>query len=80
MHKITSLFFFLLVVAFFLLASPATKAPTELKGFFGESLTDDIYQAADRTLVPFKMDPNMNGPDRIYKLASGIIEVHEVKA
>lgn len=69
-----------LVIAFPLLASPATEAPSELKGFSGESLADDIYQAAGRTLVPFKMDPNMNGPDRIYRLACGIIEVHEVKA
>lgn len=81
MRKVTSQFFFLfLVVAFSLSASPATEAPTELKGFFGESLADDIYKAAGRTLVPFKMDPNMNGPDRIYRLANGIIEVHEVKA
>ncbi len=61
-------------------ASPATQAPTDLKGFFGESLADDIYQAAGRKIVPYKIDPNLHGPDRIYKLANGIYEVHEVKA
>ena len=81
MNKVTCLLFILLLaITFTLLATPATEAPTELKGFFGESLADDIYQAAGRTLVPYKMDPNMNGPDRLYRLANGIIEVHEVKA
>ncbi len=74
------LLFLLISVAFSLLASPVTEATTDLKGFFGESLADDIYQNAGRTIVPFKMDPNINGPDKIYRLANGMLEVHEVKA
>ncbi|MCQ2353340.1 MAG: hypothetical protein MJ033_07680 [Victivallaceae bacterium] len=62
------------------LASPATAAPTDLKGFFGESLVDDIYQPAGRKLIPYKIDPNLHGPDKIYRLATGQIEIHEVKA
>lgn len=81
MHKTTCLLLCLFFgTAVSLLASPATEAPTELKGFFGESLADDIYQAAGRTVVPFKVDPNINGPDKIYRLANGMFEVHEVKA
>ena len=81
MRKIASLSLLLILSATFsLLASPATEAPTELKGFFGESLADDIYQAAGRTVVPFKVDPNINGPDKIYRLENGMLEVHEVKA
>ena len=61
-------------------ASPATEAPTSVKGFFGESLADDIYLNAGRKLVPYKIDPNLHGPDRIYRLANGNLEIHEVKA
>ena len=62
------------------LASPATEAATDLKGFFGESLVDDIYQAAGRKLIPYKMNPTLSGPDRLYLLENGTIEVHEIKA
>lgn len=78
-NLICFLIFLLLAVTASSSASPATEAPNDLKGFFGESLVDDIYQAAGRSPVPFKMDPNMSGPDRIYKLADGTIEIHEVK-
>lgn len=67
-------------IYFSLNASPATEASSALKGFFGESLVDDIYQAAGRQIVPYKMDPNLHGPDRIYRLANGFYEIHEVKA
>ena len=81
MHRLTYIFLILFFAcSFFLEASPATEAPTDLKGFFGESLADDIYQAAGRKIVPFKMNPNINGPDKIYRLPNGMLEVHEIKA
>ena len=81
MYKRSCLFLFLLLTAAFSLsASPATEAATELKGFFGESLARDIYQGAGRTIVPFKLNPNINGPDMICRLPNGMIEIHEVKA
>ena len=67
-------------ICFSLNASPATEASSAIKGFFGESLADDIYQAAGRKIVPYKIDPNLHGPDRIYRLANGFYEIHEVKA
>jgi len=67
-------------ICFSLNASPATEASSAIKGFFGESLADDIYQAAGRKIVPYKIDPNLHGPDRIYRLSNGFYEIHEVKA
>lgn len=74
------LFSLFLVAAASLFASPATEAAADIKGYFGESLADDIYQAAGRKIIPYKMNPTISGPDRIYSLANGIIEVHEMKA
>ena len=81
MRWITCLLFSLFLVATAsLFASPVTEAAADIKGYFGESLADDIYQAAGRKIIPYKINPNISGPDRLYSLANGIIEVHEVKA
>ncbi len=74
------LLLFLFVYSSFAIASPATEATSALKGYFGESLVEDIYKSAGRELIPYKIDPNIHGPDKIFKLANGVIEVHEVKA
>lgn len=67
-------------LCFILLASPATEAPTMLKGYFGESLVDDIWLATGRQSISNKLNPVLHGPDRIYRLANGGIEIHEVKS
>ena len=72
--------FFCICICFSLKASPATEAASDFKGFFGESLVADIYQHAGRKLVPYKVNPNLHGPDLIFQTPSGFLEIHEVKA
>ena len=49
------------------------------KDYFGESVVDDIYQATGRVPMTIKMNPLIHGPDKIYQLADGTFEIHEVK-
>ena len=75
-----SILLLLFAHTFILKASPATEAASDLKGFFGESLVADIYQHAGRELVPYKVNPNLHGPDLIFQNSTGFLEIHEVKA
>jgi hypothetical protein len=55
-------------------------ASSMYKGAFGEALVDEFYLGAGRTDVLGKWHPNGTGPDRIFRLPDGRLEVHEVKA
>lgn len=50
------------------------------KGYFGESIADDIWCPTGRVPVTVKLNPLIHGPDRIYLAKDGIFEFHEVKA
>lgn len=50
------------------------------KGFFGESLIDDIWLSTGREPFTDKINPLTHGADKIYKLKDGTFEIHEVKA
>jgi len=60
--------------------SEILEAPSIYKGYFGESHIDDFYVAAGREDILGKWHPNGPGPDRIYRLRDGTIEIHEAKA
>jgi hypothetical protein len=49
------------------------------KGYIGESLIDDFYRATGRMEILEKIQPTISGPDKIYMLPNGTIEIHEVK-
>lgn len=74
---IVSLTFFMFAVP--LWAADITQESTMFKGFFGESFVDNIWQTAGRIPISDKINPVLNGPDKIYRF-NGIIEIHEVKA
>lgn len=50
------------------------------KGYFGESVVDDIWCASGRIPMTDKINPLTHGPDKIYRLADGTFEIHEIKA
>ena len=59
-------------------AAEITQSSTMYKGYFGESLVNDFYLAAGRKDILGKWHPTDTGPDRIFELPDGRIEVHEV--
>lgn len=69
-----------LLTAGLLHANPVDSASTIQKGYFGEELVDSIWQAAGRKSISTKVNPILNGPDRIYIARDGMVEIHEVKA
>lgn len=75
-------FFMLLLTSVLSFAQTPTDildAPTMYKGYFGESHVEEFYRAAGRTDMLGKWHPNATGPDKVYRLPDGRIEVHEVK-
>ena len=63
----------------FALPEIIATASTEEKGFVAESIMEDIYTKTGRTSVFQKWDPNVHGPDKIFRTPNGNIEIHEVK-
>lgn len=61
-------------------ASPATEAPIDMKGSFGEDFFQDFWSKTGRKPLLKKSLTTTHGPDQIYRLADGSVEVHEVKA
>lgn len=50
-----------------------------VKGHLGERLIDEFYARSGRTEILGKLLPSDTGPDRIFSLRNGVLEVHEVK-
>lgn len=53
--------------------------PTHVKGHLGERLLDEFYARSGRKDILGKLTANHSGPDRIFELANGTLEIHEVK-
>lgn len=53
--------------------------PTDTKGFFGEDTARDLYSLTQREDILGKWRPNQDGPDLLYRLPTGRLEIHEVK-
>ena len=49
------------------------------KGYFGERLVDEFWRSSQRVPLIDKWHPNSSGPDMLFRLPDGTIEVHEVK-
>ncbi len=59
----------------------AGSLSTMYKGYFGESFVDDYYMSAGRGAnILGKWHPTTTGPDLLYQLKDGVLELHEVKA
>ena len=59
----------------------AASLPTMYKGYFGESFVDEYYKSAGRGgNILGKWHPTTTGPDLLYQLKDGVLELHEVKA
>lgn len=82
MVQIKTVFIIALCIGFtyVLFANSVDSATTMQKGFFGESLVDDIWVASGRKSISDKINPLLHGPDRMYLDTNGILEIHEVKA
>ena len=61
-------------------ASPLDNATTAEKGFFGENFVEEFMSATGRKCISIPKDPCTIGPDRIFLLPDGTIELHEIKA
>jgi len=68
-----------LIVIAYTVADELISEPAYVKGYVGERLMDDFYAASGRKEILGKMGPTQTGPDRIFQLRNGTIEVHEVK-
>ena len=53
--------------------------PPHVKGHLGERLIDEFYARSGRKDILGKLTANHSGPDRIFELPNGTLEVHEVK-
>ena len=55
------------------------EEPTHVKGYLGERLIDEFYEKSGRKEILGKLVVNLGGPDRVFELLDGSLEVHEVK-
>lgn len=60
-------------------AETAVELSSMEKGYFGEQHVDEFWRAAARRPLIDKWHPTANGPDALYLLADGNLELHEVK-
>jgi hypothetical protein len=54
--------------------------PNDVKGFVGEAFVRDLYKKGGRVELLNKFSPTKSGPDLLYVLPDGRLEMHEVGA